>query len=59
MLSRAATCGVLNGLGDMFSQLCVEQIEFDVKRCLTFTFLVRARGPSASSMGLKGGRKGE
>jgi len=40
MLTRAVTCGLLNGLGDIFSQLCVEQQAFDAKRCLSFTLLV-------------------
>ncbi|KAF5827527.1 hypothetical protein DUNSADRAFT_496 [Dunaliella salina] len=39
MLTRAVTCGVLNGAGDIFSQLCVEQQAFDAKRCLSFTLL--------------------
>lgn len=42
MITRAVTCGVLNGLGDIFSQLYVEQQAFDAKRCLSFTMLVRA-----------------
>lgn len=39
MLTRCVTCAVLNGVGDMFSQLLVEQQAFDAKRCATFTIL--------------------
>jgi len=39
MLSRSITCAVLNGLGDIFSQLVVEKTELSLKRASTFTLL--------------------
>ncbi len=44
MLTRCVTCGLLNGLGDVLSQLLIEQRStFDTKRFAIFTSLVRAR----------------
>jgi len=39
MLTRCVTCALLNGLGDIFSQLVVEQQQLNAKRCATFTAL--------------------
>ncbi len=43
MLTRTITCALLNGLGDIFSQLVVEKTTFSVQRTTTFTLLVSAR----------------
>lgn len=41
MVTRSVTCALLNGVGDVFSQLVVEQQELSVRRAATFTLLVR------------------
>lgn len=41
MLTRAMTCGILNGVGDVFCQLVVEKkSEVDLKRVFKFLMLV-------------------
>ncbi|GAX85451.1 hypothetical protein CEUSTIGMA_g12867.t1 [Chlamydomonas eustigma] len=38
-VTRAVTCGVLNGLGDIVSQVFIEGSSFELSRTLTFTCL--------------------
>ncbi len=53
MLTRCVTCAVLNGVGDVFCQLFVEQHDFDANRFIKFSILVRdTYGLSAALTGL-------
>jgi hypothetical protein len=40
MLTRAVTCAILNGIGDIISQIFLEEQKLDWKRLATFTGLV-------------------
>lgn len=42
LITRAVTCGILNGIGDLFSQLFVEKTQLNAQRTATFTALVSA-----------------
>jgi hypothetical protein len=42
MLTRSVTCAILNGIGDIISQIFLEEQELDWMRLGTFTGLVGA-----------------
>lgn len=44
LITRAMMCGILNGIGDLFSQLFVENTQLNAQRTATFTALVGALG---------------